>query len=123
MRAAVVVNPTKHSDGEKFKAEVCEAMAAHGWSEPLWLETTPEEPGGRLAEAAVQEQVDVVLASGGDGTVTACAEGVAGSGVPLAVLPAGTGNLLARNLGLPLALDEALAGALDRPEPGLGAGP
>jgi diacylglycerol kinase family enzyme len=109
MRAAVVVNPTKHTDGAKFRAEVTEAMAAHGWSDPLWLETTPDETGRGLAEAAVAEQVDVVLASGGDGTVTACAEGVAGSGVPLAVLPAGTGNLLARNLGLPLALDQALA--------------
>ena len=117
MRAAVVVNPTKHHDGEQFRAEVCEAMAEQGWSEPLWLETTPEETGRGLAEAAVAEQVDVVLASGGDGTVTACAEGVAGSGVPLAVLPAGTGNLLARNLGLPLALDQALAVALDRPRP------
>ena len=113
MRAAVVVNPTKHHDGEKFRAEVSEAMAAQGWSEPLWLETTPEETGRGLAEAAVAEKVDVVMASGGDGTVTACAEGVAGSGVPLAVLPAGTGNLLARNLGLPLALDEALAVALN----------
>jgi YegS/Rv2252/BmrU family lipid kinase len=109
MRAAVVVNPTKHADGAKFRAEVTEAMTAHGWSDPLWLETTPDETGRGLAEAAVAEQVDVVLASGGDGTVTACAEGVAGSGVPLAVLPAGTGNLLARNLGLPLALDQALA--------------
>jgi YegS/Rv2252/BmrU family lipid kinase len=109
MRAAVVVNPTKHADGAKFRAEVSEAMAARGWSDPLWLETTPDETGRGLAEAAVKEQVDVVLASGGDGTVTACAEGVAGSGVPLAVLPAGTGNLLARNLGLPLALDQALA--------------
>ena len=109
MRAAVVVNPTKHQDGEKFRAEVTETMAAHGWREPLWLETTPDETGRGLAKAAVAEQVDVVLASGGDGTVTACAEGVAGSGVPLAVLPAGTGNLLARNLGLPLALDQALA--------------
>ena len=109
MRAAVVVNPTKHADGAKFRAEVTETMAAHGWSEPLWLETTPDETGRGLAKAAVAEQVDVVLASGGDGTVTACAEGVADSGVPLAVLPAGTGNLLARNLGLPLALDQALA--------------
>jgi YegS/Rv2252/BmrU family lipid kinase len=109
MRAAVVVNPTKHADGARFRAEVTEAMTAHGWSDPLWLETTPDETGRGLAEAAVAEQVDVVLASGGDGTVTACAEGVAGSGVPLAVLPAGTGNLLARNLGLPLALDQALA--------------
>jgi YegS/Rv2252/BmrU family lipid kinase len=109
MRAAVVVNPTKHADGAKFRAEVTETMTAHGWSDPLWLETTPDETGRGLAEAAVAEQVDVVLASGGDGTVTACGEGVAGSGVPLAVLPAGTGNLLARNLGLPLALDQALA--------------
>ena len=112
MRAAVVVNPTKHPDGERFRAEVCEAMAAQGWSEPLWLETTPEDTGRGQAEAAVAQHVDVVLASGGDGTVTACAEGVAGSGVPLAVLPAGTGNLLARNLGLPLARDQALAVAL-----------
>ena len=113
MRAAVVVNPTKHADGAKFRAEVCESMAAQGWSEPLWLETTPEDTGRGQAEAAVAQHVDVVLASGGDGTVTACAEGVAGSGVPLAVLPAGTGNLLARNLGLPLAQDQALAVALD----------
>jgi diacylglycerol kinase family enzyme len=54
----------------------------------------------------------LVLASGGDGTITACVGGVAGSGIPLGVLPCGTGNLLARNLGLPLSLDEALTAAL-----------
>ena len=122
MRAAVVVNPTKHADGAKFRAEVTEAMAAHGWSDPLWLETTPDETGRGLAAAAVAERVDVVLASGGDGTVTACAEGVAGSGVPLGVLPAGTGNLLARNLGLPLTLDQALAVALTGRDRGLDVG-
>ena len=112
MRAAVIVNPVKHQDLPGFRAEVCTALAEHGWADPLWLETTPEETGRGLAEAAVAEAVDVVLASGGDGTVTACAEGLAGSGVPLAVLAAGTGNLLARNLGLPLDLPEALATAL-----------
>jgi YegS/Rv2252/BmrU family lipid kinase len=122
MRAAVVVNPTKHADGAKLRAEVTEAMAGHGWSDPLWLETTPDETGRGLAAAAVAERVDVVLASGGDGTVTACAEGVAGSGVPLGVLPAGTGNLLARNLGLPLTLDQALAVALTGRDRGLDVG-
>jgi diacylglycerol kinase (ATP) len=64
------------------------------------------------AREAVRSGVDLVLASGGDGTVTACAGGVAGSGIPLGVLACGTGNLLARNLGLPLSLDEALTVAL-----------
>ena len=113
MRAAVIVNPIKHQDLPGFQAEVRAALAGHGWDDPLWLETTPEETGRGLAEAAVAQAVDLVLASGGDGTVTACAEGLAGTGVPLAVLPAGTGNLLARNLGLPLSLPEALAVAVD----------
>jgi YegS/Rv2252/BmrU family lipid kinase len=112
MRAAVVVNPTKHVDRGAFRRMVAGAMASRGWSDPLWLETTLEEPGEELARAAVQAGVDLVLASGGDGTVTSCAAGVAGTGVPLGVLPIGTGNLLARNLGLPLGLEAALTVSL-----------
>jgi diacylglycerol kinase family enzyme len=112
MRAAVVANPTKHDQPEKLRGAIRAAMSEHGWSEPLWLETTIEDPGEGQAREAVQAGVDLVLACGGDGTVTACAAGVAASGVPLAVLPAGTGNLLARNLGLPLDLSDALAIAL-----------
>jgi YegS/Rv2252/BmrU family lipid kinase len=107
-RAAVVVNPTKHGDRAEFRTAVHAAMSDHGWSEPLWLETTADDPGEGMARAAVQARVDLVLASGGDGTVTACVAGMAGSGIPLAVLPAGTGNLFARNLGLPLELSDAL---------------
>jgi YegS/Rv2252/BmrU family lipid kinase len=117
-RAAVVVNPTKHGDLETLRADVTAAMSDHGWSDPLWMETTAEDPGEGQARAAVAAHADLVLACGGDGTVTACAAGVAGTGIPLGVLPAGTGNLLARNLGLPLDLDSALAAALtgtDRP--------
>jgi YegS/Rv2252/BmrU family lipid kinase len=111
-RAGVVVNPTKLDDDEAFRKAVRRVMDEHGWDEPLWLETAPEDPGRGQAESAVSAGVDLVLACGGDGTVTACAEGVAGTGVPLAIIPMGTGNLLARNIGLPMGLDEALAVAL-----------
>jgi YegS/Rv2252/BmrU family lipid kinase len=111
-RAAVVMNPTKIGDQASFVEEVERAMRARGWSKPLWLETTPEDPGRSQAQQAVQAGADLVLACGGDGTVTACAEGVAGSSVALAILPMGTGNLLARNVGLPVHWPEALAMAL-----------
>jgi YegS/Rv2252/BmrU family lipid kinase len=97
-------------------------MSEHSWDEPLWLETTAEEPGAGQAAQALREGVDMVLACGGDGTVTACADGVAGSGVPLGILPLGTGNLLARNLGLPLDLDAALVTALTGTDRRLDAG-
>src|SRR5271170_3514376 len=111
-RAAVVVNPAKLDDEETFSASVRRAMDDHGWDEPLWLKTTPEDPGRGQAKSAVSAGVGLVLACGGDGTVTACAEGVTGTGVPLAIIPMGTGNLLARNVGLPMGLDEALEVAL-----------
>jgi YegS/Rv2252/BmrU family lipid kinase len=121
-RAAVVVNPTKLDDDEAFRKSVRRVMGEHSWDEPLWLETTPEDPGRGQAKSAVSAGVDLVLACGGDGTVTACAEGVTGTGVPLGIIPLGTGNLLARNLGLPTGLDEALAVALGRVQRPIDAG-
>jgi diacylglycerol kinase family enzyme len=121
-RAAIVVNPTKVDDGEDFRKSVGRAMEDHGWDEPLWLETTPEDPGRGQAESAVSAGAGLVLACGGDGTVTACAEGVTGTGVPLAIIPMGTGNLLARNIGLPMGRDEALAVALGGAQQAVDAG-
>ncbi len=117
-----MVNPTKVDDDEAFRKDVSRAMESRGWDEPLWLETTPDDPGRGQAESAVAAGVSLVLACGGDGTVTACAEGVTGAGVPLGIIPLGTGNLLARNLSLPMGREEALAVALDGEERPVDAG-
>ncbi len=101
-RAAVVYNPIKVTDLPALTKRVNTFMVAHGWEEPLWLETTQEDPGIGMCKQAVDEGCDVVFVCGGDGTVMAAVTGLAGSDVPMAILPAGTGNLLARNLDLPL---------------------
>jgi diacylglycerol kinase family enzyme len=100
-RAAIVYNPLK-VDAKKLRASVAAAEKSAGWGKSLWFETTAEEAGGGLAKKAAAEGVEVVLAAGGDGTVRAVAEGLRDTKVALALLPAGTGNLLARNLDLPL---------------------
>ncbi|HEX4094695.1 MAG TPA: diacylglycerol kinase family protein [Trebonia sp.] len=121
-RAAVVVNPTKLADDEAFRKAVGRAMDDGGWDEPLWLETTPDDPGLGQAKSAVSAGVELVLACGGDGTVAACAEGVTDTGVALGIIPLGTGNLLARNVGLPTDLEEALAVALGDEQQAIDAG-
>jgi diacylglycerol kinase (ATP) len=106
-RAAVVHNPIRVTDLPALKRRVEPAMARAGWEPPLWLETTLEEPGAGLARQAVEDGCDVVFVAGGDGTVMAVATALAGTGVPLAILPTGTGNLLARNLDLPFTDEQA----------------
>jgi diacylglycerol kinase family enzyme len=61
-------------------------------------------------QAATKSGADIVVSAGGDGTATAIAGALVGSAVSLALLPLGTANMLARDLGLPLVLDEAIAG-------------
>lgn len=111
-RCAVVVNPTKVSDD--FRPLVAERLSAAGWAEPLWLETSEEDPGRAMTRQALEAGVDLVIGAGGDGTVRIVADGMAGSGVPLGVVAAGTANLLAHNLELPLTEAEALDVALAR---------
>jgi YegS/Rv2252/BmrU family lipid kinase len=107
MRAAIIVNPAK-SDAADLRTQVDTTLAAAGWSSSLWLETTQADPGFGMAETAVEAGVQLVVICGGDGTVMACLDALSGSGLPVAVLPLGSGNLLARNLGIPLGIDESL---------------
>ena len=99
--AAVVYNPIK-VDLTALRAAVDQAAASAGWGESRWYETSEADPGVEVTKQAVNDGADVVLAAGGDGTVRAVAEGLRDSGVPIALLPSGTGNLLARNLDLSL---------------------
>jgi YegS/Rv2252/BmrU family lipid kinase len=99
-RSAVVVNPSKVTDLDGRRRDICAALAEVGWPEPLWLPTTPDDPGCGQTRQAIEDGVSVVFACGGDGTVMACASELAGTDVALAILPSGTGNLLATNLGL-----------------------
>ncbi|MCM0673950.1 diacylglycerol kinase [Micromonospora phytophila] len=114
LRSAVVVNPVKVGDLDELRRTVDDALAAAGWPEPLWFETTVEDPGRGQAEEAVRAGVDVVFACGGDGTVMSCVSALVGTEVALAVLPQGTGNLLAANLGLSNDLATGLGVAIER---------
>jgi diacylglycerol kinase family enzyme len=111
--SAVVVNPSKVDDLDAHREQIRAALAAAGWPEPLWLPTTPQDPGCGMAQQALDAGAEVVFACGGDGTVMACAAVLAGTEVALAVLPAGTGNLLANNLDLPSDVAAGVALATD----------
>lgn len=98
-RAGIIFNPIK-VDVDRLRAAVAVSESENGWAKSLWLETSEQDPGHGLAERAVSNRVDMVIAAGGDGTVRAVGAGLRDTGIPLALLPSGTGNLLARNLGL-----------------------
>jgi len=99
--AAVIYNPIK-VDLPVIKAVVASEQAAAGWGETLWFETSEDDPGQGATEAALAQNVSMIVVAGGDGTVRAVAEAVHEKDVSLALLPSGTGNLLARNLKLTL---------------------
>jgi YegS/Rv2252/BmrU family lipid kinase len=113
-RVAVVFNPaTGGGDDADARRRDTEAALQGAGLDVLWLETTKEDPGQGQTAKAVAEGVDLVMAQGGDGTVMACVTGLAGTEVPLAVLPGGTGNLLATNFDIPAELEGAVEVALD----------
>ena len=113
LRTAVVYNPVRVADIDERREVVERALAEAGWPAPVWWETTAEDPGAGQARQAVEAGAEVVFACGGDGTVRSCIDGLAGGPAARAVLPAGTGNLLATNLGLPQDAEAGVQVVLD----------
>nr|WP_246318653.1 diacylglycerol kinase family protein [Leifsonia psychrotolerans] len=95
---------------KKLRASVSKAASKSGWGETLWFATSVTDAGQQATRRAVRQGVAMVIVAGGDGTVRAVAEALRDSEIPLAIVPSGTGNLLARNLQLPLSsIDESTA--------------
>jgi diacylglycerol kinase family enzyme len=129
---AFVINRTLLRDPRRFTQRCRAAAEDHGW-EP-WFAPDPVAMNSSAADRAVVDKglagsglvnratadspaltrqaveagADLVVAAGGDGTVRACAEALAGTGIPLAIVPLGTANLVARALGGPARADRAL---------------
>jgi diacylglycerol kinase family enzyme len=111
--AALIVNVARVRDVPRLRGACEQAALASGWRPPLVLSTTPSDPGSEQARRALAAGADLVIASGGDGTFRACAEVLAGTAVPLAIVPVGSANLTANALGLPAQAEAALRVAFE----------
>jgi diacylglycerol kinase (ATP) len=99
-----------HSDKELGGGltELREVLAREGYPDPLWFEVQKSSGAPKYARRALAEGAEVIFVWGGDGTVQQCVDALAGTEAVLAILPAGTANLLAKNLEIPIDLVEAV---------------
>ena len=88
--------------------ELRSTLALEGVTDPLWYEIPKSRKAPKRAKLALEEGADLVMVWGGDGTVQRCVDALAGSGVPIAIIPAGTANLFASNLGIPKDIAKAV---------------
>ncbi len=100
--ACVVVNPSKPRVTAAVRALLEGELREAGYAGPVWLETSVSEPGMMQARLALAAGARLVVATGGDGTVRSVAAGLAGTGAQMGIVPLGTANLAARNLGVPV---------------------
>jgi len=89
-------------------AELREVLAREGYNEPLWYEIKTSSKAPKYARRALAKGAEVIFVWGGDGTIQQCVDALAGTDAVLAILPAGTANLLAKNLDIPLDISEAV---------------
>src|SRR5215204_5737356 len=106
MKVAVVAHAEKTLGGGL--PELRSVLEASG-EQPLWYEVPKAKKAPGQVERALHEGAELVFAWGGDGMVRRCIDVLSGTEVSLAVLPAGTANLFATNLGIPADIERAVA--------------
>lgn len=117
MRAFVVLNPAAGQSADDSVREALEAaFGTHRIQYEIYETRTGDKPGD-VVRTRLGDGFELVVAVGGDGTVSDVIDGLAESQVPLGIIPTGTGNLIARELGIPTGLDEAVALLADAPRP------
>ncbi|MFL6069764.1 MAG: diacylglycerol/lipid kinase family protein [Actinomycetes bacterium] len=117
MSVVAIVNPSKVDDAEALRKRLVVAAEQYELGELVWATTTPDDHGTGQALRAVEGDAGLVVVAGGDGTVRSVVAGLMGTGIPMGIVGRGTGNLLARNLGVPLETTAAIGtafGGVDR---------
>lgn len=110
--ACLIFNPVAGSgDGDRALNQIKTAFEGH--IELDIRETTPEVEAGQLAKEAIEREVEAIIVSGGDGTVSAVADAVIGTGIPLGIISRGTANALANALEIPSNIVAACETILD----------
>jgi len=103
-------------------AELRETLAREGYTDPLWYEIETSDEAPRYARLALAKSAEVIFVWGGDGTVQQCIDALAETKAVLAILPAGTANLLATNLNIPTNISKAVSAGLHGTERSLDTG-
>lgn len=85
-----------------------DVLSDHGVTDPIWFEVSKSRKVSARVREAIEAGADLIFVWGGDGSVQRCIDAAVGSSVTLAILPAGTANLLAHNLGIPIDLEAAV---------------
>ena len=109
-RVAVIAHRRKTLGGGL--QELRRSLTAAGITEPAWFEVPKSKKAPKQARKAVKDGAELIIVWGGDGMVQRCIDALVGSDVTIAVIPAGTANLFATNLGIPHDLKQALDIAL-----------
>jgi diacylglycerol kinase (ATP) len=105
-KIAVIAHARKSLDGGL--PALRRALEQHGIFDPLWCEVAKSREARKGLRSALKQGAELVFVWGGDGMVQRCADVVADSDAAMAILPAGTANLFASNLGIPKSIDAAV---------------